>query len=162
MKILVIGYSGSGKTTAAVLMSRYLNTNIANISDYIISEYAESINLDPKTILANKNAYRMPLWHYGRMKQSTDPLYFVRKAIEDADIITGVRNQDEIQEIKRFKLFDIIMWIDSKHCIANDTDQLKPWDADTIINNDKSILDLEDKLITAIESIEKSESEFFG
>jgi hypothetical protein len=130
-RILVIGYSGSGKTTAANCIAPNIST-----SDVIIGEFCHKYDLHPEVVKANKGFYRDRLWQFGRDRQQSNPLYFVYKALEKSSIVTGVRNPDEVAKCRELKIFDVIIWIDRPGITAGSTDKLTSADADVIVMND--------------------------
>ena len=146
-KILIIGYSGSGKTTAAEILAEILNTKCLNTSDQLIKELAEILNISVNEILENKSQYRMKLFDYGRSKQAIYPLWPQVVQVQEADILTGLRSPDEVAAARENELYDIIIWIDRPGCKANKTDKLTPDHADTIVKNDGRIEDLRGKLV---------------
>lgn len=150
MKILLLGYSGSGKSTAAELLAKILNTSYANTSDVIIQDFARANKIPILDVVNNKEAYREKIWRFGREKQAKDPLYPQRQQIEKVDIITGVRNRNEVVAARRYGLYDAIIWIDRDSCKRNLTDNLSKNDANYVVDNNGTILELEEKLLQLI------------
>jgi len=159
MKILVLGNSGSGKTTAAKIISNILGTNPPkNCSDYIIEDYVASKTKSPmeqinliSEIKSNKNDFRKELFTYGVGRQKENPAYPVFKAIKQTDVITGVRTKENLDASKKF--FDAVLWIDRDKIKSGSTDQLGPQDADIIVDNNDTI----EKLAESLRSIIISE-----
>lgn len=149
MNFLILGYAGSGKSTAAEILSNILNVNYANASDKIIEDFAHIKRLNAKDIKENKDTYRQDIYDFGRIKQGKTPSYPQLDLLENGiNIITGVRNHDEIKYARDNKLYDLIIWIDRKCCKKDGTDRLDENVADIIINNDLSLEDLENKLVS--------------
>lgn len=145
MKALIIGYKESGKTTAARILADILDTSYANTSDIIITEFANDCGLDEEYVHTHKDTFRDELWSYGRVRQEKDPLW-PQSIIEHVDILTGVRNLDELDAARNAKLYDIVIWIDRPGFGASSTDKLSSSDADVILKNDGSFVDLRLKL----------------
>jgi ABC-type glutathione transport system ATPase component len=141
MKILILGYSGSGKSTAAEILSEILDSNPPkNCSDYIIQDMCDHYGLDPNEVATNKSAYRTDLLNFGILQQLIDPAYPVTQAIKETDIITGVRTRDNYNACRRY--FDLILWVDSPSATKNHTDFLDHSDADMTIPNNGTVEDL--------------------
>ena len=143
-RILVIGYSGSGKTTAANCLAYNVST-----SDVIIEEFCNKYDLHPDVVRTNKGFYRDRLWQFGRKKQENNPLYFVYKALEKSNIVTGVRNPDEVAKCRELGIFDVIIWIDRPGIEAGSTDKLTKADADVVVMNDDDMVALNANMLAA-------------
>lgn len=147
MKILVQGYTGSGKTTAAKIIASLINSNPPiNCSDILIKDFAKEHNEDPNIIITNKNDYRSRLFLYGSSKQNENPAYPTSKAIEHSDVVTGVRRPEELNAVRH--LFDKVIWIERDSTKPNNTDQLGPECADIIVDNNGTIKELKTNLIS--------------
>lgn len=146
MKILVLGYTGSGKTTAAEILAELLNTRSLNTSDQLIEDFAVSIGTTPKFILEHKPEYREQLFKFGRAKQAIDPLYPQVQQLAVASILTGLRNPNEIEAAREHRLYDMIIWVNRPEIEAGVTDKLNPNHADLIIENNGSIEELREQL----------------
>lgn len=162
MKVLVLGYSKSGKTAAAEIIAKIIKSPPPrNCSDFIIEDFAvESTKsstgtLSPmkalklaKEISANKDPYRQDLFKYGLKRQAEDPAYPVSEAVQHTDVVTGVRTIENLNASRKF--FDVILWIDRDGVNKNSTDNLGPENADKIIENNGTFKDLEVALIGAL------------
>lgn len=150
MTICVLGYTEAGKTTAAEILAEILGANYANTSDQLVEELAESLGIEPDHIRQNKAYYRQKLFDFGRARQKEDPLWPQAQQLRTANILTGLRNPNELEAARKYKLYDLIIWINRPGYDAGATDKLKPEDADVIINNNGSIEDLRAKLLETI------------
>jgi energy-coupling factor transporter ATP-binding protein EcfA2 len=153
MKILVLGYTGSGKTTAAEILAAILDTSYCNTSDKLIDDFAISIGLPSNVIANNKDKYRNQLLEFGRAKQKIDPLWPQAQQLEHSDILTGLRNKNEIEAAKKHKLYDLIIWVSRPGYTIGSTDKLSPSDADVVINNDGDITALKEKLLRLLTEV---------
>jgi hypothetical protein len=153
MKLLVLGYSGTGKSLAAEILAQALNTDYLNTSDQLVIELAESIDVSTSHILENKDLYRMRLFKFGRAKQEQNPLWPQDVQITKADILTGLRSPDEVVAARKHNLYDKIIWIDRKDYGPGVTDKLTPEHADVIIKNDGGIEDLKEKLRSLLDQL---------
>lgn len=150
MKIAVIGYTGSGKSTAASMLAEIMEVGAADTSAYLIRDYAKYAGISPQHILSNKHKYRDDLFKYARSIQLNDPLYLIKQALSDASIITGIRNPDEIRASRN--LFDYIIWIDNPGINAGSTDKLDESYADITVHNIGSTEDLYNILLMLVDS----------
>jgi len=155
-KVLVLGNSKSGKTTAAEMISKILGSPPPkNCSDFIIEDYAAGRVTIPskalelaKSIAKNKDPYRQDLFKFGLMRQKTDPAYPVSEAVKQTNVVTGVRTKENLDASRN--LFDLVLWIDRDEAVANSTDQLGPSDADVVIDNNGTLGDLKVALISEL------------
>ena len=154
MKILVLGYTQSGKSTAAEILADYLHSKYLNTSDQLVLELAQKLGITTQHILENKEQYRQQLFTYGRAKQATDPLWPQSVQIKSADILTGLRSPDEIRAARDAKLYNMIVWINRPGIYAGPTDKLDSSYADVIINNDGTIDDLRSQLLEQVKLLQ--------
>ena len=146
MKLLILGYTLSGKSTTAAILAEILNTKYADTSAKLIEEFAASRGLTINYIRENKNQFRADLFAFGRARQAIDPLWPQDVQINDFDILTGLRNPNEIEAARTANLYNPIIWIDRPGVTAGPTDKLCPSDADVIVHNNGAISDLRSKL----------------
>lgn len=145
MKILVLGYTGSGKSTAADIIADIIGSSPpVNTSDILIYDFCTSNKLYIDAVINNKNQYRNDLFNFGVEKQKIDPRYPVPDALKKSDVITGVRTPESLQSVRN--LFDHIIWIDRLSVPRGSTDKLSPSDCTLVINNDGTIEELKIKL----------------
>lgn len=153
MKILVLGYSRVGKSTAAEILAQHLNTKFANTSDEIVEGLARELNISPDEIRKKKEQYRMQLFQYGRRMQEADAFWPQNVQLEYADILTGLRSPDEVKAAREHGVYDVIIWIDRPGYYKSETDKLTADCADVVIYNDGTIEDLRDKLIGLVDKL---------
>ena len=148
MKVLILGYSRAGKSTAAEILAELMEATYANSSDPLISGVAKELGVSVDHILANKDSYRDKLFAYGRAKQVANAGWPQDELLENNDIITGLRNPDEVKAARDRGFYGrgAIIWISRPGYGAGLTDKLSPDCADTIIINDGTIEELEEKL----------------
>jgi len=145
MKILVLGYTRSGKTEATRMLGRILGVKVVDsTSKYIIRDFAAKKGLDPEKILADKETYRKQLWEYGLARQQKDAAYPVDEAVREADVVSGVRTRRQLGVVR--PLFDKVIWVDRPGVDGGFSDELVADDADEVVKNDSTLEDLEKKL----------------
>ena len=157
MKVLILGYSKCGKTTAGDIVASALNQGAKSVStsDVLIGLLAADLGVTSDEIRSDKDRLRGKLWSKGRELQEQDPLSIVNHAVAMAMVgndcvVTGVRNRDEIDALRANRTFDLIIWIDRCCCEAGPTDHIDPRDADIIISNSGTISELEQQLLTIL------------
>lgn len=139
MKIMVIGPTGSGKTTVATEIAERLGTKTTDISTMLIDGFCKDKGVNKEELLANKDEYRQALYEYGRDTQrAVDPAYFVKEALKKGDVVCGVRPRDEYEQSKH--LFDGIVWVAGRGEVKPQ-DDLSEEDATFVIDNSGSIED---------------------
>jgi len=156
MKILVLGHTGSGKTTAAKLIAKMIESPPPrNCSDFIIEDYAMESTDSPvkasnliKKIIANKNDYRQDLFKYGLGRQAKDPAYPISEAVNHTDVVTGARTKENLDAAR--SLFSTVVWIDRVAAKSGGTDKLTPDHADIVIDNNGTFKELEDNIRMAL------------
>lgn len=155
--ILVLGNSGSGKTTAAEMVAELIGSPPPrNCSDFIIEDYAventnspmEALTLARK-IVANKNDYRKELFEYGLKRQASDPAYPVSEAFKHTNVVTGVRTPENLAASRKVIKDLLVIWIDRDAVRKGSTDKLGPKDADKIIENNGTFDELKMELMSA-------------
>ena len=158
LNVMILGNSGSGKTTAAEMMAKLLGSPPPrNCSDFIIEDYAventdspmKALNLSKK-ILANKGDYRKKLFEYGLKRQASDPAYPVSEAFRHTNVVTGVRTPENLAATRKIIKDLVVVWIERSKSGKGSTDKLGPEDADIVINNDGTFEDLEKKLMAML------------
>jgi len=144
-KILILGYTQAGKTTSGDMLAEILGCQPSMAcSDILIVEYAAEIGARANDIRANKDTFRVRLYHYGKMRQQDNPIYPINIILEHTSIVTGVRTRQQYDAAK--DIFDIILWI-KRDCVSRgETDELRPEDADIIIDNNGTFDELRSRL----------------
>jgi len=146
MNIMVLGYTEAGKSTAAEILAKMLNLKYANTSDRLIEDFAAQTDNDPDFVMQNKSKFRSQLFTYGRGRQAFDPLYPQSQQLKHANILTGLRNPNEIEAARGADMYDCIIWILRDGYDRGPTDKLSPDDADVTIENNGTISELKEKL----------------
>ena len=146
VKILVLGYTGSGKSTASNMIADLLGGVAANTSDKLIHDFSEEHEILFEELVVNKPKYRQQIYEYGRKRQAEDPLYPQKYQLETCCVLNGLRNPVEIIAAVENKLYDLIIWIDRRGCKAGPTDHIPKCWADVTIENSGSLDSLRSKL----------------
>lgn len=147
-RIAILGYTGSGKTTAgryalkAMGYRKVINWDCtiepANISDVLISEMGDEAGIEALWIDYCKPLLRQQLYWLGRGIELVDPLWLIRKCLERSPVVCGIRTERELAasvheanlvDAKR-ALFDQYWWIERG--VKGETDGLTCDDVERI------------------------------
>jgi len=156
-KILIIGFTQSGKSTAARLLAEHYGVSCMSTSQAIgfhleglvpgamRVHYTLRLEKDEIGALARKF-----LFGVGNHLRLDDPAYLVKFCMEsECRIVEGVRTAEEHRASR--DLFDRVLWIWRDGVVRGATDELHPHHADRIIHNNGTEADLLRKLVAAIE-----------
>ena len=131
-RILVIGYSGSGKTLTGNILAEQLDTTCTNTGDIIAQDFwKDNGQPTPGIVQYDKDRFRKPLFDFAVARIGADPAYYVRKALCRGAVVTGARRLVEFAACRA--MFDICLWKDSPHVTAGATDELRREHADAVI-----------------------------
>lgn len=121
-RILVLGFTGSGKTTAGRVIAEELHTRCTSTSTVIINDLARKRRIDPRRIRRHKNKedIRQELFDYGRAMCKRDPAFLVRQALKRGSVVDGCRRQDELAAAA--PLFDLVVWVERPGVDPGSTD----------------------------------------
>ncbi len=146
MKIIVIGYTGSGKTVVSNMIAEQMGGKSIACSDFIISDFARTSMINEAFVIKHKHAFRDQLFNFARDKQLKDPLVYIRQPLNEYDVLSGVRNKDELKAAKEAGIVDLIVWVNRHGAHRNATDNLDVSDADIIIQNIGTLEELRSKI----------------
>ena len=131
-KLLIVGYSGVGKTAVGEILAELTSGKCANTSDYIIADYAQLLGLPVAEVLANKVKLRRKLYAHATHMKTKDPAYWARLALySGANIVTGVRDSGEFDAAR--PLFDHAIWVHRHGYGPNETDRVHSHVADRFV-----------------------------
>lgn len=144
-KILIIGNSESGKSTAARILAQYFSCGWTGTSQIILDkiagvmcdghisrcEFMRQIKLHPDF----GPMFRIFLRDVGNKLRENDPAALAKACLERGPIVEGVRTMAEFAA--GYFLFDLILWIDAPDTKPNDTDELSQYFADLTVRNDR-------------------------
>lgn len=135
-RILIVGPSRCGKDTACTFLARITRLRFAgSTSIYLAPFVAEKLGVSPEEALRTRHQNRN-LWNrVGRAIRQTDPGYLVRRSLENAEIIGGIRDVRELKICQESKMIDLIIWIANKRSRTDTTLQFAEEDCDLTIPN---------------------------
>ena len=155
--ILIVGYTQSGKSTAARLLAEHwgcewmgTSSAIMNYLDQYCSGWAGGVLIDlkNKTPGVVQRMLRTFLRDVGNFIREQDPAALVKRCLAHANIVEGVRTVEEFEASKH--LFDHIVWIDRPGVERGITDEL--WESFVVkmVTNDGTEEQLLERLLAAL------------
>ena len=138
-RILIIGYTGDGKSTAAAALAERYECEYANSSDILVESFFKvhaNKGDDPKTAIMeigrNKGVYREQLFRFGNLcKKEISLSWLSDEALKRAPIVTGLRTQDELAASAW--AYDLILWVGTPDGKPGTTDKLTPANANASV-----------------------------
>lgn len=130
-RILVIGPTGGGKTTAARSLAQVTRGRWAETGDVI----RQHMGIPRAVYEATKRtggyaeeAFRKKLYDFGKKLCEQDPAFLVRECLKHANVVAGVRRKDELVAAR--ELVDFTIYVTYRFSGPGATDDLSPYDAD--------------------------------
>lgn len=150
-KLAIIGKSRAGKDTAGLYIGeisdlRY-NGSLSKIVNPLIAK-SLGISQEGSWRTRHKHPEFWRDWCNNFRKQ--DPLRIIRQAVQECDIIIGIRSRDEFCAACSNNLIDLTIWIENPKVPEDITLELTQDDADIIITNTATIKDFKRKLYNFI------------
>jgi hypothetical protein len=145
-RVLIIGPSGGGKTTAGEMLCKAMRTHgPADTSTILMLEFAEDEVEPLRGVLSpsvldtvrtaihrflrdHKASLRKELFDFGNRKKADNPAYYARSAVGMCDVVTGVRTKAELAAAR--PLFDRVIWVQRAGFERGETDEIEATDAD--------------------------------
>ena len=154
-RILIVGYTQSGKSTAANLLAEHLGCNAMSTSEAIYIELEKTSELAGIVFRELKAAggeierlAREFLFSFGNFLREDNPAALVEECLEVAHVVEGCRTVEEYQAARRY--FDHVIWILRPGVERGCTDELWENFATKVVVNDGSKDQLLERLVTAI------------
>lgn len=146
MKLLIIGYGRHGKDTVAELLEElgwsYLSSSL-HCAERAVRPAMEAIGIDYASTAecfadrANHRAF----WKHAIAEYNTPKDRLIKEILSEADIYVGLRCRKEFEAGRH--LFDKVIWVDRSVKLPPDPScDLRPWDADMIVDNNSGLLQL--------------------
>lgn len=146
-KLMIVGYGRAGKDTAG----EYLGTHSllrynGSTSNIVCPLIAEALGISPEEAWRTRHENRQFWYEWSNEYRKDDPAKLIKKSLEQADLVIGVRDMREIKAAREQKLVNLIIWVDSNRVPKDPTVGFTKDDADLIIQNNDDIDSFYDKL----------------
>jgi hypothetical protein len=150
-KLAVVGYGWAGKDCFSdYVVARYgyryngstsihlLPYRVAQVLDCTVDEAQQRPDYDQvaEKLYETRHADRDAWYELGNRLRHTDPGVLVRPALQNADLLTGVRDACEVEHAREQKLVSAVIWIDNPRKPIDPTVKFDRSIADLIILND--------------------------
>lgn len=156
-KILILGYKGHGKDTAAEFLCKEFNMCFVSSSlfcaELVVMPALQAQGIHYKNVeecFADRDKHRAKWYDAIANFNKDDPARLGRCIFEEYDIYCGLRNVKEAKAICEKGLYDLAIWIDSSARglppESSDSCTVTPADADVVVQNDSSLDVFYDKL----------------
>ena len=154
-RILVIGYSGAGKTATGEILAEMYGTACTNTGDLIADDWRKkNPGISPQELRDYKDTYRQALYDFAVACTWDDPAYYAREALVRGAVVTGVRRLVEFAASRCH--FDLCVWKNSPYASPNETDGGgRKW-ADVEIPWCNDLTDLKDATVEIVEAALKT------
>lgn len=146
MKFLIIGDGRHGKDTAATYLCEMLNLRMLSSSEFANERCVYPVLKDkygyetPDECFQDRHQHRAE-WKQLISEYCNPPERLVEELLEHADVYVGLR--DRLEYVAARNLFDVVIWVDASDRLPpEDSNDLTPEDADVIVNNNGTELDL--------------------
>ena len=111
-RLLIVGHGRSGKDTAAEILHGAGLTYAGSLSWFALPFMAKRLKQPLQIAWERRHEHRMAWYHGCNELRREDPLFLVRLALAEANVVTGLRDIAEITAAKEENLFDEILWVE--------------------------------------------------
>jgi hypothetical protein len=147
-RILIVGNGRAGKDTACEYLAKVTQLRFAGTTSLYLAKYvAARLGVSDEEAYTTRHLNRN-LWHrVGNEVRRKDPGRLIRESLENAEIVGGIRDIEEITVCKQENLVDLIVWISNNHVPKDSTVTFTEEDCDIIIPNHWSLKDFGQRLL---------------
>jgi hypothetical protein len=155
MILAICGYGGHGKGTAATYLAansklRYKQSTSMAAGEMMFRKIGEKYGYpNAQACWEDRHNHRAEwaeeIWAYNQ----PDGLTLYREMLPDNDILEGVRKAAELQALKDAGIITMTLWVDALERLPREPSsscQVKPTDADAVIDNNKGLAHLYEQL----------------
>lgn len=155
MKLIITGNARHGKDTVCDILSSNYGYKFKSSSDYANEKIIFPALKDIYNYKTLEECFKDRINHrkewfdlisgYNREDKTT----LGREIFDNYDIYCGIRNIQEFQALKNANLFDYSIWVDASERVEAENAfsiSIKAIDCDIILNNNGSLLELEQKV----------------
>lgn len=161
MKILILGDARHGKDTVADLISKHtgltsLASSVAALDIFLFDTLRNKYNLKYNSVqeayedrVNHRDIYYNEICDFNK----DDKTRLVREIQKRADIYTGLRSKEEVEQAIEEGLFDLIIGVNNprkgREPLSSNTASAEMY-SHVMIQNDGTLLDLEEKIMLLI------------
>lgn len=140
LPLAIVGPGGCGKDTVATWFRDHCGVRFTGgTSSVIAREVARRDGISLDAALANRRCERERWRAVGDALCRDDPAALVRALVPDQDVIVGPRRRREINEARRHRLVQCVVWIDRPGLPRDPTLEFGPELADLFIPNHRDL-----------------------
>ena len=155
-KVLIVGSARWGKDTLAEIWRdefgfKFKSSSIAASEIFIYDSLKEKYGYKtPEECFEDRVNKRKEWYELITDFNKLDKAKLAKEILKTNDGYVGMRNSDEIEECRRQKIFDLVIWVDASERLPGESLEsfnIKIEDADIIIQNNKDYEDFRKKAI---------------
>lgn len=162
MKFIITGHAQHGKNTVCEIMSEILGYTSISSSWFAISrtsifdDFCVRHNLTKQEAYDIRAQHRQEFFNLIKAYNDTNGLDALGKGIfAEYDIYNGIRNVEELDELKKNKLFDYSIWVDAsdRKPVEQGSCTICAKDCNIILDNNGTLDDLRISIIDVYTTI---------
>ena len=147
-RIMIVGHGRAGKDTACEYLAKVTQLRFAGTTSLYLAKYvAARLGVSEQDAYSTRHLNRN-FWHrVGREIRKRDPGLLIRESLQNAEIVGGVRDREEIAACKQDHLVDLIAWIDNDRVSKDSTVTFVERDCDIVVPNHGSLEEFHRRLL---------------
>lgn len=140
-KLLIVGWGRSGKDAAGEYLGRISTLRYAGSTSWAAKEdVADALGVHPQVAWETRHENREKWKQICDHLRREDQTRLIRRALGTGEIVTGVRDLEELRAARHEQIFDRIIWVNRPGTRPDMTVTFSNWDCDEVIDNDWDIL----------------------
>jgi len=174
MKLMIIGHGRHGKDTVAEILARRFGLKFTSSSWFcaerlMMSAFKKEAGnsfsdkwayTTVEKCFADRHNHRKFWFDTISAYCGSDLARLTRDILAENDIYVGIRNRREFLQARCEALFDYAIWVEAfdrtKYAEPAESNDLAPWMADFVLDNNGTIAELEDRTVKLYEMLKMS------